>query len=479
MPPEGAENLFLALDQGGHASRALVFSARGEIRARGLRELSEYHPRADWVEQDPDEVVNSLIEVIREVEADLGSHSRDIVAAGLATQRSSIVCWDRISGAALSPVLSWQDRRAREWLQRFEPDREPVQKATGLVLSPHYGASKMRWCLDHLPDVEAAAANRRLVIGPLSSFLCFRLTEERTLAVDPANAARTLLWNVEDRVWDPRLLHLFGIPRHVLPDCVTTRFNYGRLTGGHRPTLSIVTGDQSAALFSRGRPETGQIYVNLGTGAFVLQPVVSLPVIRAPLLTSIVYHAGADTFFTREGTINGAGSALVWAQAKLGLGDVSERLDEWLADSEDPPLFLNGVGGLGSPFWIPDFDSRWIGEGNAMARVVAVAESIVFLIQSNLDKLMQESGEFRRQIVTGGLSRFDGLCQRLADLSQLDVARPSEHEATARGLAWLLSGMSSSWPGPDRDTTFRPQPNVGLSTRYDRWRQMMQNETGV
>ena len=30
----------------------------------------------------------------------------DLVAAGLATQRSSIMCWDRVTGQALSPVIS-------------------------------------------------------------------------------------------------------------------------------------------------------------------------------------------------------------------------------------------------------------------------------------------------------------------------------------------------------------------------------------
>ena len=33
---------------------------------------------------------------------------------------------------------------------------DAVHRATGLFLSPHYGASKLRWALDHLAAVRAA-----------------------------------------------------------------------------------------------------------------------------------------------------------------------------------------------------------------------------------------------------------------------------------------------------------------------------------
>src|SRR4030067_565472 len=59
MPAERTRPLYLALDQGGHASRALVFDAHGVAQARSLREVQEHHPQADWVEQDPDDLVAS------------------------------------------------------------------------------------------------------------------------------------------------------------------------------------------------------------------------------------------------------------------------------------------------------------------------------------------------------------------------------------------------------------------------------------
>ena len=88
----------------------------------------------------------------------------------------------------------------------------------------------------------------------------------------------------------------------------------------------------------------------------------------------------------------------------------------------DPPLFLNGVSGLGSPFWRPDFASRFVGDGDGREKVVAVAESIVFLLMLNLEEFPTPSDRLREILMSGGLSPLDGLCQRLADLSGLPPA---------------------------------------------------------
>src|SRR6266849_3177653 len=132
--------LYLAIDQGGHASRAYVFDHAGGLLAKGTKDVAVAHRHADWVEQDPEEVVVSIRIAVDEAVRVLGARAEDITAIGLATQRSSIVCWDTRSGQALSPVISWQDRRAHAWLAQFSAQAEEIHKITGLFLSPHYGA---------------------------------------------------------------------------------------------------------------------------------------------------------------------------------------------------------------------------------------------------------------------------------------------------------------------------------------------------
>jgi glycerol kinase len=469
--------LYLTLDQGGHASRALVFDHEGAVVVRAVRAVQVQTPAPDRVEQDPEELVASFTAVIHEVIEALGSRAAQLVSAGLATQRSSIVCWDRTTGAALSPVLSWQDRRAHAWLDQFADRADDIHRYTGLRLSAHYGASKLRWCLDHLDAVARARREQRLACGPLASFLVFRLLQEHPLLVDPANAARTLLWNVNTLNWDPRLCGLFGVPSDTLPRCVPSRYDYGTLaTQNLRVPLTLLNGDQSAALFAYGAPHRTTAYINMGTGAFVQRTMGHYPGDEPRLLTGVVYHDGTEVTYVLEGTVNGAGAALHWAEEKLGIAHPEKNLDHWLRTEANPPLFLNGVSGLGAPYWVADFESKFIEESttaSAPQKIVAICESILFLLQANLDELKHLTSPTEQIFVSGGLTASDALCQRLADLSGFPVYRPAEPEATARGTAYLLANQPEYWPENEIGIWFKPRPNDAVRARYARWRTLM------
>jgi glycerol kinase len=103
----------------------------------------------------------------------------------------------------------------------------------------------------------------------------------------------------------------------------------------------------------------------------------------------------------------------------------------------------------------------------------------VFLLQVNLEIMRNFSPAPVRIIVTGGLARFDAICQRLADLSGLPVYRSAEHEATARGTAYLLAGLPRSWPEEQSEAGFKPKPNPPLRQRYQRWCTAMHHVLGV
>jgi glycerol kinase len=370
-------------------------------------------------------------------------------------------------------VISWQDRRAHAWLAQFAPRQRDVHARTGLMLSAHYGASKLRWCLDHLPAVQRAAAAGQLACGPLASFLLFRLLDEQPLLVDPSNAGRSLLWNLAARDWDETLLALFGVERALLPACAPTRHAFGTLrVDGCALPVTVVNGDQSAALFAAGAPNPTTAYVNIGTGAFVLRASQERSVSER-LLSSIAHSDNGNTTHVLEGTVNGAGSALAWVGETLGIKDVERKLDQWMNEELAPPFFLNGVSGLGAPYWVADFPSRFDGDGTPEQKVVAVAESVVFLLQANLDEFARSGVRFQRIAASGGLAQSSALCQRLADLSGLPLSRPAEHEATGIGLAFLLAGQPHDWPQPS-GTDFRPQPNAALRERYARWRALME-----
>ncbi len=201
----------LALDQGSHASRAVVFDAAGRECASAKVAIATQRRAEIEVEHDARELLASVraaaeraLAAARQARGGL-----EIVAAGLATQRSTFVACDRTTLAPLAPAISWQDRRNAAWLECLRAHEPRVRALTGLPLSAHYGASKMRWCLDHLPAVTRAAARGELLLLPLAAWLVGHLTGR--VVVDPALPPRTAVI----------LLHEVPAKVLALPDAVS------------------------------------------------------------------------------------------------------------------------------------------------------------------------------------------------------------------------------------------------------------------
>lgn len=476
---------WLALDQGGHASRALLFDSRGTVLAEASVPIATRREGDDRVEHDAEEILDSLRQAIDRV---LGARPElsPPAAAGLATQRSSIVCWHRHSGAALSPVLSWQDRRAAAQVESLRSHEPTVRRLSGLPLSPHYGATKIRWCIEQLPAVRDAARRGELLAGPLASFLASRLTASAA-RVDPANGSRTQLWDASRADWSAELLQLFGVERSSLPEPGTTVTAGAPAIVGlatrSRIELAAVTGDQSAVPFAWGPPDQGTLFINLGTGAFLQRSTGVTRPDPGALLASVLYGDATRTLYSLEGTVNGAGSAIDWLVARDGL-DARRLWSHWealprAARAAPELLFLNGVSGLGSPWWRAEFTPRFSGDdahlANADARFAALVASIACLVRANFDA-MRSAGPISRAIVTGGLARSDGVSQLIADLCNLPLLRPAQTEATALGVLGLLLTRSAAIDPafkPARDfeaTKFAPDPASRADVGYRRWR---------
>ena len=99
----------LALDQGTSATKAVVFDEDGAILSFGRGRGDAARRRRGGVEQDPEQLWESVRRAGREAVDRAGG---GVDAVGFANQGETVLAWDRRTGRPLSPALSWQDRRA-------------------------------------------------------------------------------------------------------------------------------------------------------------------------------------------------------------------------------------------------------------------------------------------------------------------------------------------------------------------------------
>ena len=73
------------------------------------KEIVSKYPHAGWVEQDPKEIIDTVIECIDETVKKLqvqGIEPSDVMAVGITNQRETTVLWDKVTGEPLYNAIS-------------------------------------------------------------------------------------------------------------------------------------------------------------------------------------------------------------------------------------------------------------------------------------------------------------------------------------------------------------------------------------
>jgi len=468
---QSQQALTLVIDQGSHASRIALFTAQGELVSLTSEDISTQSLPQGRYEQDACEILRSITNLLHAYSTERMNQLQTgrIINCCLCTQRSSIVAWNRQTGEPLSPVISWRDLRNQSLLNEIDRSDLDIHRITGLPLSGHYSASKIRWLLDNNPNVKAAQAKQQLCIAPLASFLLFHLLQEKPCLLDHTNAQRSQLFDINSLCWSEDLLQAFKINRSILPETRPVIYPYGNLNSLNIP-LTAVCGDQNAAWHAYPSLQAPKALINIGTGAFIMSSA-SEKKQRPLLLRSIINSRDSFLEYATEGTVNGAGAAISWAQERFPCEDLFQQLPDWLEQIPCPDVFINTVSGLGSPWWCSGGEAEFLEENMTLAeRYVAIIESIIFLLYKNIQQLESMPAIF---FISGGLSLLDGLCQRLADLTNAKIIRFHETQSSARGCAFLANQSTETdfheINSPQIDKEFIPQENSLISKRYEQF----------
>jgi glycerol kinase len=483
----------LAIDQGTSGTTCLVVGVDGEIHGRGHADVPVRYPRDGWVEQDADQLWQSVLAAA--AAAITAAAGQAPVAVGITNQRETAVMFERDSLRPVAPAIVWQCRRSAGLCaaHRERGEEETLRRRTGLLLDPYFTATKLEWLLASLPDLHARALRGELCAGTVDTWLVARLSAGAELVTDASNASRTLLYDLRAGDFDDDLCAQFSIPRALLPE---VRASAGPVAVtdpdaflGLRLPISGIAGDQQAALFGQACLQPGMSKNTYGTGSFVLVNTGSVP--PAPvhgLLGTVAWRLDGGDTFALEGSIFVTGAGLSWLRDGLGLLTESAQagpLFDSVPDSNGC-IFVPALSGLGAPYWDPDARGAFVGLSAGVTRahlVRAVVEAMAYRTRDVVEAVEAGSGISLEELrVDGGASVMDGLCQFQADLLGLTVSRAASTETTALGAAMLAAvgeglieapgGVAAAYKPGRRFTP--AQPGVRPEAPYAAWRRAVE-----
>ena len=76
------QKYIMALDAGTTSCRCILFDGRGNMRSTAQREFTQYFPQPGWVEHDPQQILSSQVEALRQAVKKAGIAPEDAYAIG-------------------------------------------------------------------------------------------------------------------------------------------------------------------------------------------------------------------------------------------------------------------------------------------------------------------------------------------------------------------------------------------------------------
>ena len=471
----------MALDQGTSSSRAIIYDALGQVVTVAQAGIDLVCPADGWVEQDPEQLWQSILTVGRTAITQSGLAAEAIKAIGITNQRETALLWERASGNCLHNALVWQDRRTAAQCQKMATDKlvdgrpvaEAISAITGLIIDPYFSSTKLTWLLDNVAGARQAALKDEICFGTVDSFLLWKLSKGQSHVTDATNASRTQLFDINEQAWSKELLAYFDIPQGLLPKVLDSAADFAVADAewfGAPIPITGVAGDQQAALIGQACFAPGMSKSTYGTGCFAMTNTgAARPYSKQQLLTTVAYRIAGQTCYALEGSIFVAGVAIKWLRDQLNLIDDAAETQaafERCHGDSNGVVVVPAFTGLGAPHWQPDVRGLITGLTLDSSRdhvITATLQSVALQTAELLRAMAGDGAGVNTLRVDGGMVVNDALCQFLADILDVQVQRPKDVETTAKGAAVLaalgcgqladLEDAASAW---QLDQTFAP-----------------------
>ena len=401
--------LFLGIDVGTSAVKALLVDDRQRAIAEASEPLAISRPQPLWSEQNPEDwwtaVSRAVLTLKQAAPGGLGA----VRAVGLSGQMHGAVLLDR-NDTVLRPAILWNDGRSHAECRTLEHRVSDLAHIAGVPAMPGFTAPKLLWVAGHEPKLFSRID---AVLLP-KDYVRFRLTGERI--TDRSDAAGTLWLDQARRGWSAEILQATGLSAAQMPRLVegseaagAARSDIARDWGlPHNVVVAGGAGDAAAGAIGIGAVSDGDAFVSLGTSG---QYFVSTAAYR-PFPEAFIHaycHAVPERWFQMAAMLNGA-SCLAWAARLVGAGEIDPLLArvESIYRGAGELTFLPYLSGERTPHNDPYARGVFFGldaEVSTETLIQSVLEGVAYSFAEAQDCLAAAGTRVERIAAIGGGSR--------------------------------------------------------------------------
>ena len=263
------EKYLAGIDIGTTGSKAAIFDLEGNIAGSSYHEYECSYPKPNWIEQDPNQLVNEAMAAAKEAIKQSGIDPKEIASLGFSTQRSCTILIDK-NRKLLRPMISWQDSRCVEEVRDIT-DRIPSKEfydITGFPINTTWVLPELLWVRKNEPQVW----DKVYKLLQLQDFTLMSFGVDDFIN-DVPDAGFWGMWDTANFEWSDKILNSFDIDKKILPVPTPSGTKVGAISkyaaekSGFAEGMPVCVGagDQNSAATGAGVIYEGYASVSMGT----------------------------------------------------------------------------------------------------------------------------------------------------------------------------------------------------------------------
>ena len=446
-------NYMIGVDIGTTSTKSVLYDMQGKVMAYANAGYQLYQDIPDMAEEDPDDILDAVVEVMGQVIRKGKVKSNEIKGVSFSCAMHSLILMDK-NDQPLTRAITWADNRAAKYSEELKKNGLGAQiyAKTGTPIHPMAPLSKILWIKNEKPEL--FKKTKKFI--DLKTYVFFQLFGVYKMEYSLASA--TGIFNIFDLTWDKQALDVLGITAEQLPELVEPtdyikgiKNRFGELLNISSET-PFVFGASDGVLSNLGvnAIDPGVVAVTIGTSGAV-RVVVDKPVVD-PDGKLFCYALTKDKWVV-GGPVNNGGIVFRWVkdqlfapekitaeQMQVSTYDILTQIAEKIPAGSDGLLFHPYLGGERAPIWDAYARGSFFGLTRKHTRahmVRAALEGIVYNLYVVMLMIEKVTGKPKSIQATGGFARSSLWRQMLADIFEQEVTIPESFESSCLGAAVL------------------------------------------